>query len=188
MSSKSSKSDPSARAPIKILVGRVRKPHGIRGDIVIDVQSDVRGRFDAGHSIEVVRADGSRWLATIERSRLLGKTARISLKGVEDRDAAEELRGATLEIAMQEVPPAPDGSYYFFDLVGCDCTDWKRGALGQVVRVVEDGGGLLLEVASGQSSVLIPFVRSYLSRVDIDQKKIELELPEGLAEICTSKS
>ena len=188
MSSKSSKPNSSEGSQAGIVVGRIRKPHGIRGDVVIEVLSDVSGRFEPGSEIEVVEMTGERWRATIDRSSLQGKTARISLVGIEDRDAADSLRGATLQVSADQVPPAPDGSFFFFDLIWCECIDVRQGILGTVEEVVEDGGGLLLEVAGKGRALLIPFVGKYLRRVDTRERRIEVELPEGLADICTSKS
>ena len=97
------------------------------------------------------------------------------------------MRGALLEIARTEVPSAPEGSYYFFELVGCVCEDIREGELGTVERVLEDGGGLVLEINKGSETLLIPFVRAYLTEMDRVGRRIEVDLPEGLVEICTSR-
>ncbi len=110
------------------------------------------------------------------------------MEGFDSRDDVEELRGAWLEIERERVPAAPEGAYYFFELVGCTCIDRTRGELGRVENVIEDGGGLLLEVTEGRRSVLIPFVNSYLRRIDVGAGRIELELPEGLLDTCASRS
>ena len=118
-----------------------------------------------------------------ERGHLL-----IRLTGIDDRDAAEELRNARLEVDPDQVPEAPEGFYYHFQLEGCRCRDAEAGELGEVVEVVEDGGGSLLRVAREGSSLLIPFVDDFLERVDVEEKQIDLRLPPGLIELCTSKS
>ena len=122
----------------------------------------------------------------------------LTLDGVTDRDAAEALRGARLEVDPDDVPDAPDGFYYHFQLVGCECHDEHEGLLGTVVDVVDDGGGSLLVVelvteATGTSKkggrrVPIPFVNAFLRNVDVESHRIDLSLPEGLIETCTSRS
>ena len=124
----------------------------------------------------------------------------LTLDGVNDRDAAEALRGARLEVDRGDVPDAPDGFYYHFQLVGCECHDEHEGHLGTVCDVVDDGGGSLLivemartalaktEVAKGGRRVPIPFVNAFLRNVDVESRRIDLTLPEGLIETCTSRS
>jgi 16S rRNA processing protein RimM len=72
--------------------------------------------------------------------------------------------------------------------VGCRCRDGRYGELGRVAEVVEDGGGLLLEIESPGRHLLVPFVRAFLKSVDVTAGEIELDLPEGLIEACESKS
>lgn len=118
-----------------------------------------------------------------ERGQLL-----VRLTGITDRNAAEEVRNAHLEVESTEVPEPPDGFYYHFQLEGCECVDRHVGTLGHVVEVVEDGGGVLLRVEKEGRSLLVPFVDAFLTEVDVDGKRIELDLPEGLITVCTSKS
>ena len=109
-----------------------------------------------------------------------------------DRDGAEELRGAVLEVPEDQVPAAEDGTYYYFQLVGCRVVDRRLGELGEVTSVVEDGGGVLLEVAtapgSGGGSVLVPFANALLPEIDVGEGLIVSDLPEGLLEACGSTS
>ncbi|HEX5720466.1 MAG TPA: ribosome maturation factor RimM, partial [Thermoanaerobaculia bacterium] len=103
------------------------------------------------------------------------------------RDQAEELRDALLEVDRSDVPDAPAGTYYWYQLLGCRCrVDGED--LGEVTDLVEDGGGLLLVVSKDGRQVPIPFVRSFLKEVDVERGRIELDLPEGLLEACASGS
>jgi 16S rRNA processing protein RimM len=96
------------------------------------------------------------------------------------------LRGATFEVERNRVPDAPQGSYYYFELVGCACRDVEKGNLGSVTGVLEDGGGLLLRVQDGDREILVPFVEDFITDIDVSKGMIELELPKGLIETCTS--
>lgn len=170
------------------MVGRVRKPHGVRGQVVVEVFSDVQGRFAVNAEVGLVLADGQRRRGRINEVTQDGSIARVHFEGVEDREAAEQLRGAVLEVDRQEVPPAPEGSYYFFELVGCRCVDGALGELGTVERVLDDGGGLLLEVKSEDQTLLIPFVQAFLRQIDVQSGRIDVDLPEGLVATCASTS
>lgn len=188
MSSRSSKSDPSASLPEFITVGRVRKPHGVRGEVSVGVLSDVRDRFTVGSVVDIVLSSGQRRTARISSVRGGKEEAIVRFSGLETRDQAEVLRQAVLEVARAQVPAAPPGSFYYFELVGCQCSDARAGELGRVTRVLEDGGGLLLEIKGDSRTLLVPFVEAYIRQVDIGKQSIEVDLPEGLIETCTSES
>jgi 16S rRNA processing protein RimM len=205
MSSTSSKTEGRTDLPETIVVGRVLRPHGLRGELVVEVLSDVVRRFAPGSSLLLARDGATPVPVEVAASRSQGGAVAaddaaqprpspgrrpavvLRFAGVEDRDRAEELRGAWLEVERSRVPPAPAGTYYHFQLEGCRCLN--RGEdLGEVVRVVEDGGGLLLVVSDGRSEVPVPFVARFLVAVDVERGRIELDLPPGLVEICASRS
>jgi 16S rRNA processing protein RimM len=112
----------------------------------------------------------------------------VRFDGVGDRDQAQELHGAVLEVDRSEAPPRPDGEVYFYQLVGCRCRDRTAGDLGEIVEVVEDGGGALLIAAQGSRQVPIPFVASFITRLDLEAGELDLDLPAGLVEACASES
>lgn len=153
---------------------------------MVEVHTDRDDRFAPGAELTWERS-GSRRSLQVESSR--GHKGRLLVRfdGCEDRDRAEALRGGMLSVAREHVEPAPEGSYYFFELVGCTVLDRVAGALGEVTDVLEDGGGLLLEV-EGAEGLLVPFVKAYVKSVDIESRQIEVALPEGLIEACGSTS
>jgi 16S rRNA processing protein RimM len=193
MSSKSSRKTTtdaaSGRAdlPERVAVGRVLRPHGVRGEVVVEVLSDVPGRLAPGRSLKASWAGRPARTVTVEAYRPHKTGALVRFAGAEDRDQAEELRDALLEVDRSEVPDAPEGTYYWYQLLGCRCrVDGED--LGEVTDLVEDGGGLLLVVSKDGRQVPIPFVRSFLKEVDVEHGRIELDLPEGLLEACASGS
>jgi 16S rRNA processing protein RimM len=171
-----------------VTVGRVIRPQGVRGEVTVAVLTDVPGRFAPGTTLLMAREEGGPAEpveVVFERQHKTGVVVRFA--GIEDRDRAEELRGRWLEVERSQVPPAPAGTYYHFELLGCRCFDGGR-ELGEVVDLAEDGGGLLLIVANGELRVPIPFVGSFLREVDVAAGRIDLDLPPGLIEACASRS
>ncbi len=177
--------------PERVAVGRVLRPHGIRGELVVQVLSDVPDRLDAGRAVWITRDTregqqaGRR--AVISSSRPHKTGALLRFEGIEDRDQVEALRGSWLEVDRSEVPPAPEGTFYHYELLGCRCSNHGED-LGEVVDLLEDGGGLLLIVSDGERRVPVPFVQAFLRRVDVAARRIELDLPPGLLEECASRS
>jgi len=194
MSSKSS-TDPGEDGGT-VLVGRVLRPHGLGGEVVVEVATDNPERFAPGAEL-LWMPGGAAGEAPVAgaRRRLVVDSVRphrgallIRFDGCRDRDGADELRGAELAVPAGAVPEPPEGTYYHFQLLGCRVRDEEAGELGAVVELLEDGGGLLLVVEGGGRRLPVPFVASFLRRVDVAGKEIEVALPPGLIEACTSTS
>lgn len=212
MGSKSSTTDASSALFRTVLVGVIRRPHGVRGEVTVEPQTDRPERFEPGSELLLRRPTGS---GRSEPLRSLRVTAVRPHRGsllvcfaeIDDRDAAEALAGCHLE--AEPLAEAPEeGVYYHYQLVGCHCRDRIHGELGTVVDVIEDGGGeiLVIERAPGEADrdeadrddavpgserralLLVPFVASYLERIDVVAEEIDFDLPEGLVETCTSTS
>ena len=194
MSSKSSKTEAPSEAPPRrddlpetVAVGRVLRPHGVRGEVVVEVLSDVPGRFKKGSRLTGVREGEPPASLVVAASRRHKSGAVVRFEGVETRESAEELRGLDLEVPRAEVPAAPRGTYYQYELLGCLCRDGGE-ELGRVAEVVEDGGGVLLIVEGEDGRVPVPFVKEFLREVDVAAGRIDLALPPGLLEACASRS
>ena len=176
-----------AHAAERVAAGRVLGAHGLRGEVAVEVLSDVEGRFAPGAELLLTPAGQPPRPVTVAASRPHKGQLLVTLAGIADRSAAEALRGALLEVDAADVPPAPEGSYYHFELVGCRCGA-AGDDLGEVAEVVEGGGGLLLRVVGPRGELLLPFVESYLLEVDVAGRRIEWNLPEGFVEACGSAS
>ena len=173
--------------PETISVGRVLRPHGVRGEVVVEVLSDVPGRFKKGSRVTAIREGAPPRLLTVATGRVHKSGAVVRFEGSDSCESAEELRGLDLEIPRSEVPKAPRGTYYHFELLGCRVHEDGR-ELGRVVEVVEDGGGVMLIVEGEGRRVPVPFVKELLRKVDVAAGRIDVALPEGLLETCASPS
>lgn len=139
-------------APDDRVIGRVVKPHGIRGEVVVEPLSDVVGRFDPG--VELVVADTPR---TIASSRPHAGRLLVAFEGLVDRTAAETLRGATLVAAARDLDD--QDVYYVHELVGLDVVTDDGDWVGEVVGVRDlpsVAGYDLLEVERNGQRWLLP--------------------------------
>ncbi|MDX1645139.1 MAG: ribosome maturation factor RimM [Thermoanaerobaculia bacterium] len=176
------------RLPATVRVGRIRKPHGVRGEVAVEVTSDTAERMEAGSELLVRTAGGETRHLVVASSRPHKGVRLVRFEGLDERGQVDDLRSAWLEVERDRVPPAPEGAYYYYELEGCECRTSDGFDLGRVVEVIEDGGGLLLEVERPGRRLLVPFVSAYLERVDIEAGVIVLDLPPGMIETCTSTS
>jgi 16S rRNA processing protein RimM len=169
--------------PDIVIVGRVVRPHGLTGEVVVESASDVEERFEPGSTLRLGPA-GRR--VEVAHCRPFGDRLLVRFEGMLDRTAVEGLRGLELTVERGEVPRAPDGSFYHFELIDCVCHDRLLGHLGTVRALHEDGGGVLLEIEKGERRLLVPFVVAFLVQVDVAARRIELDLPPGLVDVCAS--
>lgn len=134
------------------LIGRVVKPHGIRGEVAIDSLSDVAERFDAGVVVTVGTTE-----RTIASSRPHAGRLLVQFEGISDRTAAEDLRG--LDVFGPEVDLADEDAYYVHELIGMDVVTGDGDWLGEVVDVLDlpsVAGYDLLEVERDGQRWLLP--------------------------------
>jgi 16S rRNA processing protein RimM len=177
-----------------IVVGRLVRPHGVRGEHKLEVLSDNPERFEKGNELLL----GFPWrdgrpgyrlplrVVRVRAYRQVRGGALIGFEGCDSREDAEMWRNGELSVERSDVPAAPEGLHYYFELVGCRCRDREAGELGEVVEVVEDGGGHLLRLQQLDRELLVPFVDAFVERLDVEAREMDLRLPPGLVEICGS--
>lgn len=177
-----------------VLVARLIRPHGRRGEIVAEILTDFPERFHdrsrlflvpperVGTGVREVRLENFWFL----RSRIV-----VKLQGIDSINDAESLRGFGVAIPAAERVALHDDSVYIGDLIGCTVIDLNRaGAVVGEIADLERGSSStdLLVVRlpgarKGQAEALIPFVRDYLVRIALPERRVEMRLPEGLLEI-----
>lgn len=166
---------PPPRTPEFVVVGRIVRPWGIRGEVKVRVETDFPHRFAPGQRFYILGRP-----YRCRSARLQGGFAIVKLEGVDTRDDAEALRGLTLEIPASEVPPLPPDTYYHFQLRGLEV--WTTGGepLGQVVEILSTGSNEVLIVEGPRGQVLIPFIRAVVQAVDLEGGRILVEAVPGL--------
>jgi len=161
-----------------VLIGRVVKAHGIRGEVVVEPLSDVPGRFDAGIEVAVAGQPRVITLSRAHQGRVL-----VAFEGITDRTGAERLRGQ--EIHAEPVPLDDAETYFAHELVGLPVEHVDGRALGQVSALIElptAAGYDLLEVTSTEGTWLLPAadeLAEVVERAD-GSLVVVVDPPEGL--------
>ena len=161
--------------PERLVVGRIAKAHGIRGEVAIDVISDAPDRFAPGARVFA----GDRAL-TVSAARAHQGRLLVLFESVPDRNTAETLQGIELTIPISEAQDLQEWSFYAHDLVGMTVVDEAGSTLGTMQRVDESPGGDLWVVRADGRDVLVPAVRDIVRKVDLDARRIVLHPPDGL--------
>lgn len=168
------------------MVGRIVKPHGIRGELVVDVRTDSADvRFADGAVLFVTSRDGEpvRPL-TVAATRPHTGRLLVRFEGVDGREDAEALRGVVLSAPADDLPPIEDpDEFYDHQLEGLAVHTVAGALVGTVREVVHGAGGDLLVVdRDGGGEALVPFVRQIVPEVDVHGGRVVLDPPPGLLE------
>ena len=171
---------------IEVLVGRVGKPHGIRGEVTLDVRTDEPDRrFAPGATLRAqapAGADRRPATLTVARARWHQSTLLVGFEEIADRNAAETVRGTLLyaTLGRDEVPEDPD-EYYDHQLVGLVVVDLDGTPLGEVKAVVHGSAQDLLTVRTPDGrDTLVPFVSALVPEVDLDAGRVVVADRPGL--------
>jgi len=139
--------------------------------------------FEAGRRVTVIRG-ATREDSEIEFSRKQHGRLIVKLRGVTSISKVEALAGAELAILETDLPPAEEGAFYTFHLKGCEVVAAANGeALGTVTDVLDGGGTSILVVDGKNGEILIPFAQAFLGKMDLQQRRIEVNLPDGLRDL-----
>lgn len=168
---------------MQLVVGRVGRAHGVRGEVSVKVGTDdPERRFAAGSLLETDPPE--RGPLTVLASRWHSGRLIVSFAGVSDRAQAEALRGATLVVDSASCAPAGPDEFWDHDLVGLRVADPAGTCLGVLAEVLHPPGGDLLLVRRRRGGeLLVPFVASFVPEVDLAAGRLTVILPDGLLEL-----
>jgi len=165
---------------VQVTVGRIGRPHGIRGDVVVGVRTDEPElRFARGSQLDTDPAEvgpltvaGSKW----HSGELL-----VRFEGVSDRDAAAELRGTWLTVDSATIAPLEDpDEFRDGDLVGLSVRTVDGTPVGTVDDVLHSGQDVLVIKSADGREVMVPFVKPIVPDVDIPGGTLTINPPDGL--------
>ncbi len=161
-----------------LAVGKILKSHGVRGEVVVLVLSEVRERFDPGSVLHLEEGTG----LAVEGSKSHNGRLIVKFEGVADREGAEALRGRLLVVPESELPRLPDGSYWPHELLGCEVTTESGQRLGHLAEVLRTPGDDLWAAREGGRETLIPARREFIVSVDVRGRRIVVRDVPGLTD------
>jgi len=166
-----------------VLVGRVARPHGIRGHVFVTPETDfVDERFVPGATMWTRSERGDEQL-TLAAARVQNGRPVIAFEGFSSIDDVERLAGLELRVPEESLHPLAAGAYYQHQLVGCAVETTAGQPVGVVRRVEGGAAGSLLAIDGARGEILIPFALEICREVDIAARRIRIDPPEGLLEL-----
>lgn len=163
-----------------LIVGLVRKPHGVHGDVLVDVITDFPERLVDGVRFGLGPDSGPEQFHEVWRVRPHKGQWLVSVDGIRDRSTVEGWRGRYLFLPEQNPEDLPEGYVYEHQLVGLECRDLSGEALGRVEGLDSSGGQTRVIVRRGEQEYLVPWVPAIVKEVDRESGVLLLDPPPGL--------
>lgn len=177
-----------------VVVGRVRRPTGIDGTLLIEVYSGDPKRFSVGDRVFIDGAEHE-----IVRTGASGKSAKIKLAGIDSIEKAGPFRGEELAVTIDSLPDNPPGVYYHYEILGIDVVTLDGQRLGTLTEVIETGGNDVFVVSpdgdetrreaanedsgkgpNNSGEILIPVLDGVIVAVDKENGVMTIDPPAGL--------
>lgn len=163
-------------------IGRLGKPHGVKGEITFAFTTDVWDRVEADYLVLLV--DGILVPFFLEEYRFRSdESALLKFCNINTLDDVRELTGTEVYFPYKLTPEDEEADYTWATFEGYRVVDAERGELGEIVRVDEATVNILFVVNTPKGEVLIPAVEAFMQEIDHERRFVRMQLPEGLLEI-----
>lgn len=164
--------------PEFICIGKIHRAHGIKGDVILDPMTDFPERIRRG---KTVYAGEDHTALTVSRVREKPPYLLVGFKEIEDETAASEFRNQYLYVRTEDLPPLPEGEYYFHQLIGLDAVNAEGTKIGVLAEILETGANDVYVIRkSDGTEELVPDVPQFIQKIDISAHTITINFPEWI--------
>ncbi len=162
-------------------IGIIVKPHGIRGYVKVKSETDFPDRFFSDKDFTVETSTGYRTFQATDVRVHGGGGFILKLKGIESANEAELFRGCEIVVDETKLHPLESDTYYIHDIIGCTVYDEKNTLIGTVSDIFPTGSNDIYVVTDAEGKEhLVPAIKDIVTSVDIQAKRIEITVIEGL--------
>ena len=163
-------------------LGVVAKPHGLKGELYITLDTDYPDDYAELESVFLLQ-DEKLVPFFVEYIQIKHNQALLKFEDVESKDEAVALKGLGVFLPLNFLPELKDDQFYFHEIIDYTVVDEQKGELGHVKEVFEAGHQDLIGMEYEGKEVLIPINDDIIVKVDRKEKKLQVNLPEGLLEL-----
>ncbi|HLO32454.1 MAG TPA: ribosome maturation factor RimM [Anaerolineales bacterium] len=166
--------------PVYLVVGFLRRAHGVHGEMIMDLHTDFPERLRSGKKLFVGEAHQP---MTLAGTRPHAKGILVKFKGIETPEDTAQFRNQWVSVRASEVPPLPEGQLYQHELFGFQVVDEDGHPLGELVEIIETGANDVYVVRdSNGRELLLPAIPSVILELDAARRLMRVHLLEGLVD------
>jgi len=162
---------PPDREPQYLVIGRVLRPHGIRGELRLEIHTDQPSHL---REVETVYIGDDHRPSALKSFRLHQSVLLLTVAGCEDRAAADALRGLLVAVKLEEAAPLKEGEYYQHQIVGLKVVTDVGEALGTVAEIIQTGANDVYVVRGAGGEILLPAIKSVILKIEPPQMVVHL--------------
>jgi len=164
-------------------LGKIAKKFSFKGEVLIYLDTDEPELYE---NMESVFVEFNKNLVPffIENSNLhKGDFLRVKFEDVDDEAEADAIMGCEIYLPLNMLPKLEGNKFYFHEVIGFEIEDLRLGIFGKIVSINDTSAQPLFEVINGNVEILIPMIDQFLVKIDRENKKVIMDLPEGLVEM-----
>ncbi len=164
-------------------LGKIAKKFSFKGEVLIYLDTDEPELYE---NMESVFVEFNKNLVPffIENSSLhKNDFLKVKFEDIETEADADEIMGCEIYLPISMLPKLEGNKFYFHEVIGFDIEDQRLGVFGKIVSINDSSAQPLFEVVNGSVEILVPMIDQFLVRIDRTNKKVVMNLPEGLVEM-----
>ncbi|MEO0038212.1 MAG: Ribosome maturation factor RimM [Bacteroidota bacterium] len=164
-------------------LGKIAKKFSFKGEVLIYLDTDEPELYE---DMESVFVEFNKNLVPffIENSNLhKGDFLRVKFEDVDNEADADEIIGCEIYLPLNMLPKLEGNKFYFHEVIGFEIEDQRLGVFGKIVSINDTSAQPLFEVVNGSVEILVPMIDQFLVKIDRENKKVIMNLPEGLVEM-----
>lgn len=163
-----------------VAIANIVRTRGLKGEVVADLLTDFPERFESLVHVVGVRESGVRFELKIEKFWFQNDRVILKFVGFDTVEQGETLRNVEICVPEADAVELDEGEFFDWELAGCGVETIDGTAIGEVRELMRTGGTELLVVTGGSKEYLIPFAEAICVEVDVENKLIKIDPPEGL--------
>ena len=173
----------TARFEDMVLVGRIARPHGLKGQVLVSPETDfVDERFAVGATVWTRSAAGEEALV-VTSARVQNGRPVVGFEGFARIEDVERLAGQELRVPESALRPLEPGMFYQHQLIGCRVETTDGATVGEVARVEGGSAGSVLAIDAPRGEILVPLAVDICVDIDVNARRIRINPPDGLLEL-----
>jgi len=163
-----------------VTIGKAIKTFGVNGEMKIEALTDFPDRFKDLHRVYLVSPSGKEIACVVRSVRIAGQSIYVLFAGYDSPEKAKALNGWYIKIPETEAVPLPEGSYYWFELIGMEVVSESGEALGSIIDILQTGSNDVYVLKKGRKEIYIPATKDVIRQVDKKSRQMTIHVLEGL--------
>lgn len=167
---------------MRLKVGKIVNTHSLKGEVKVISSTDFEEqRFEKGTELLITRGNQVVKEVTVESYRTHKNNLLVKFVGIDSIEEAEKLKNLQIKIDSDNIGELEENEFYFHEIIGCEVFDENGKSLGEISEILTPGANDIWVIKSQNGKeILIPYIEDVVKKIDVENKKIDIEVMEGL--------